>query len=122
MTARDAEAGFSLVEVMVALAILSVAAIALVGATETHIRRIVDLEYRAVAQLVAENRAAELAIGAIPPDDREDGVTMLGGEWRIRQRIDVTEDAAIAKVELRVVSADDGNGYARLVAFIDRER
>jgi len=118
---RGTDDGFSLIEAMVAMVILAVAGIALVGTTEAHIRRIADLESRAVAGLVAENRAAELAVGAVALDDAGDTIAMLGGSWRVRHEIDDTVDAVLAKVTISVTSEDDGRRYARYIAFVDRE-
>ena len=66
---RSGEAGFTLIESLVALAILAVSAISLLLATEAHVARIDGLESRALAQFAAENRLAEIELG-IEPDDR----------------------------------------------------
>ena len=63
---RRGDAGFTLVETLVALAVLAMAAMALLGATQAHIRNIAALEARAAAQWAAENHLAELVIGAKP--------------------------------------------------------
>ena len=57
------EAGFTLIEALVALAILAMSAVALLSATEAHVARIGDLEARALAQLAAENHLAEIELG-----------------------------------------------------------
>ena len=108
---RGTDDGFSLIEAMVAMVILAVAGIALVGTTEAHIRRIADLE----------NRAAELAVGAVALDEDGDGIAMLGGTWRVRHEIDDTDDPVLARVTISVTSEDDGRRYARYIAFVDRE-
>jgi len=118
---RGTDDGFSLIEAMVAMVILAVAGIALVGTTEAHIRRIADLENRAVAGFVAQNRAAELAVGAVALDEDGDGIAMLGGTWRVRHEIDDTDDPVLARVTISVTSEDDGRRYARYIAFVDRE-
>ena len=118
---RGTDDGFSLIEAMVAMVILAVAGIALVGTTEAHVRRIAALENRAVAGFVAENRAAELAVGAVALDAGGDSTPMLGGTWRIRHEIDDTDDPALARVTISVTSEDDGQRYARYITFVDRE-
>ena len=72
---RAPEAGFTLIETLVALAILAMSAMALLSATEAHIRTIAALETRAAAQWVAENHLAELSVGAKPDAD---AAPMLG--------------------------------------------
>ena len=118
---RGTEDGFSLVEAMVALVILALAGVALVGTSEAHIRRIAGLENRAVAALIAENRAAELAVGAVRPDATP-SVRMMGGVWRVEHEIGETDDPVLARMTIRVLSEADGRTYARYIAFIDRER
>ena len=117
---RGTDDGFSLIEAMVALVVLALAGVALVGTSEAHIRRIAELEDRAIAALVAENRAAELAVGAVRPDATE-RVPMMGGTWRVEHDIGETDDPALARITIRVRSEADSRTYARYIAFIDRE-
>ena len=117
---RGTEDGFSLIEAMVALVVLALAGVALVGTSEAHIRRIAGLESRAVATFVAENRAAELAVGAVRPDAAET-IRMMGGVWRVDHEIGETDDPALARVTIRVRSEADDRAHARYIAFLDRE-
>ena len=64
------DAGFTLIESLVALAILAVSAVSLLMATEAYVARIDGLESRALAQLAAENRLAEIELGADPDPTR----------------------------------------------------
>ena len=58
--------GFSLIEALVALAILAIAAAGLIRASEAHVDAVRGFEQRAAAQWVAENRLAELRlVGAV---------------------------------------------------------
>jgi general secretion pathway protein I len=63
MNRRRGEAGFTLVETLVALAVLAVSAVAILGATEAHVARVTALQDRAAAQWAAENRLAEAVLG-----------------------------------------------------------
>ena len=54
------EHGFSLIEALVALAVLAIATVGLVRAVESHVDSTRALERRAAAMWVAENRLAEL--------------------------------------------------------------
>jgi general secretion pathway protein I len=113
MTTRGAEAGFTLIETMVALAILAMSAIAFLAATETHIARISGLETRAGAQWVAENHLAELSLGLPATSTAE----MLGITYTITDVTTPTTDPDLQKIE---IAASDATGgvTARLVGFL----
>lgn len=112
-----ADAGFSLIEALVALVVLAVAGIALVGTTETHVQRIASLEDRATAQWIAENRMAELAAGLHPLVDAEGETGMLGATWPLRQSTRPTDDPELAEVEIAVRAPDGMAILARLTGF-----
>ncbi|WBY09406.1 type II secretion system minor pseudopilin GspI [Sphingomonas sp. 7/4-4] len=61
------EAGFSLIEALVALAVLAIAAVGLMRTVESHIDSTRGLERRTAAMWVAENRLAELEAKRPPP-------------------------------------------------------
>lgn len=118
MTAHD-EAGFSLIEAMVALAILAIAAVGLVRTVETHIDSTRAMERRAAAMWVAENRLAELEAGIAG----DDVAAMLGQRWRIATSRRATDDPAIERVRIDVFAADatgaDTSPLASLDGFLD---
>ncbi|MGL5010123.1 MAG: type II secretion system minor pseudopilin GspI, partial [Paracoccaceae bacterium] len=69
MTApRAPDAGFTLIETLVALAVLAISAVALLATTQAHITRIAGLEARAAATWAAENHLAEITLGLEPAD------------------------------------------------------
>lgn len=99
------EAGFSLIEALVALLVLAIASAGLVRAAEAHVDSIRSLERRAAAQLVAQNRMAELALpGALQGAAT---VEMLGERWAVRVAETPTDDPDLAKVSVAVASERD---------------
>ncbi len=60
---RSGEAGFTLIEALVAMAVLAMGAVSLLSATEGHIRRITELSDRVAARWAAEYRLSETRIG-----------------------------------------------------------
>jgi general secretion pathway protein I len=113
------DSGFSLIEALVALTILAFASIALLRAGEAHIVRIGDLEARAIAGWVAENRLAEIALAPDRGDTLARDVDMLGRSWRIEQALEPTDDPELARVTLQVHEAGGRGAVARLVGFAD---
>lgn len=113
---RSSDAGFTLIETLVALAVLAMSAVALLGATEAHIARIGDLETRAVAQWTAENMLAELTLGlepdlAPPP--------MLGVSLLLTAPQTATSDPDLTRVDITAADGRNGRIYGRLTGFID---
>lgn len=112
--ARNPEAGFTLIETLVALTVLATSAVALIGATQAHITRIAGLEQRAAAQWVAENAMAEAALGI---DLSPQPPPMLGYAFSLRAERSPTSDAAVEKVILTVEGAE-GAVMARVTGFV----
>lgn len=113
---RSADAGFTLIETLVALAILATSSVALLGATEAHIARIADLEARAAAQWAAENVLAELTLGQTPSDAPE---PMLGIGFMLAWSNEPTGDPDLARVDITAAEASNSQTYARLTGFLD---
>lgn len=113
---RSPEAGFTLIETLVALVILAMSAISLLGATEAHINRIAALENRAAAQWVLENYLAELTLGLQPAEAPE---AMNGAAFTVAANLVATQDPDLAQVDLIARGAPDGRDYNRLTGFLD---
>lgn len=113
---RSPEAGFTLIETLVALVILAMSAISLLGATEAHINRIAALENRAAAQWVLENYLAEMTLGLTPAPAPE---AMNGAAFTVAVNLVATQDPDLAQVDLTARGATDGRDYNRLTGFVD---
>ena len=113
---RAPDAGFTLIETLVALAVLATSAVALLGATEAHIARIADLQSRAAAQWAAENMLAELTLD-VPPDAAPEPV--MGIAFDMAATTTPTGDPDLARVEITATDAGSGRVYARLTGFLD---
>jgi len=113
----NGDAGFSLIEALVALAILAIASVGLVRTVETHIDSTRTVERRATAMWVAENRLAELQIGdpaaAIPQ------VEMLGQRWQVHVDRATTDDPELVRVRIRVAGVGSETPLATLDGFVD---
>lgn len=96
---RTADAGFTLIEALVAMAVLAVASSGLIRATEAHVDLIRGLQQRTVAGWVADNRLVELRLpGAALPSS----VDMLGQRWQVATTLTATDDPAVTAVILAV--------------------
>jgi general secretion pathway protein I len=112
MSRPDAN-GFSLIELLVALAVFSLAVMALINLAGENARAASALETRALASVVAENRAVEVsAAPAAPPVGVQAGEEEAGGRrWRWVRRVGPTPDPDVLRVDISVYE-----GEARSVA------
>lgn len=99
--------GFTLLEMVVALAIFALAGLALLrleGATLTQSARLAE---RAVGQTVARNLAVELLSDPADPSfGKATGqVVNAGKTWRWTRDVTRTGDARIARIDIAVVDA-----------------
>ncbi len=111
-----ADDGFSLIEALVALAVLAIATVGLIGAVEQHIDSTRAMELRSAAMWVAENRLAELGVGAAMGDR----VTMLDTDWTVAMTTRATDDPEIVRVTVAVTREGETSPMASLDGFLDR--
>ena len=119
-SARKArERGFTLIEMLVALAIFSLAALALLrlgGATATNSASLQD---QAIAQTVARNIAVETLTDPQPPAfgaSQGDAVN-AGRRWRWTRTVSRSPEARIQQIEILVQPEAGGPGRASLTIF-----
>ena len=115
---RRSTEGFSLIEALVALAILAIATVGLMRTVESHIDSTRGVERRTAAMWVAENRLAELEAKA-PATDQ---VEMLGEQWRIAVTRRGTDDPEIQRVRIEVFPMQESSPLASLDGFVDGRR
>lgn len=101
---RSATSGFTLIEMLVALAIFSLAALALLrleGATITSTSVLAD---RAIGQIVTRNLAVQVMTDLRAPTIGETtgSVVNAGRTWRWARLTKRTDDARIVRVDLAV--------------------
>ena len=111
------DTGFTLIESMVALVILGIAAVGIVQAIEAHVDRLYTLEQRAAAQWVAENALAEARLGAGAITQPQQA--MLGSQWNVATRLtpSADPDLLLATVEVRPLGSSEAMVTMR--GFVD---
>ncbi len=115
MTARrPSSAGFTLIEALIALAILAITAVSFLRATEANVARVSALETRSSALWVAQNRLAELTLGLPVPDGP---VPMLGQDFAVLVTPSATADPGLVQQNITVTLAGGGTG-ASLTGFV----
>ncbi len=118
---RRLHRGFTLVEVLVALAVLAIALAAVLRTMGQAIDATTTLRERNVALWVAQNRLAQHQMSRIfPAADTKDGEAEIGGEkWFWREQVSTTPEPRIRRIEISVRRfADSQNTQARLVGYL----
>ena len=113
-------AGFTLLEVLVALAVLAIALGAIIRAATQSITTATVLREETFAGLVAINQINQLLLDAKPwPDDgrRTGQVELAGRGWRWEARFTKTADPDLRQVAMTVRAAENGPELSRLIAF-----
>lgn len=107
--------GFTLIEMLVALAIFSLAALALLrleGATLTGTARLADTT---MAQIVARNLAVDILTSPQPPafGDDKGSVVNGGAIWHWTRSVKRSDDIRVAQITLKVAD-NAGHTLAQL--------
>ena len=112
---KSRQSGFTLIEIMVALLIVSVGVVAVMTATAKNVDVTVELERRTVASWVVSNRISEVRYlsetESVSVGNDSDTFSMGGYDWRVRTRIEETE---LDRVFLLTVEVHDDNEKSEL--------
>lgn len=114
-------AGFTIIEVLVAMAILAVAGVAVVRSTSQHINAISTVKDVTFSSWVAENRMVELQLdNKWPPSNNKKGkMEMAGREWYWRQKVEKVTDDKMRKVTVHVfANENDEESVYELMMFL----
>lgn len=117
-TKRTAQAGFTLIEVLVALAIVSVALAALSRAMGLTVGNQAALEERVFATWVAEDELVKLHIQASSREESKQQVTQLQRTWVTEMQTEDTLIPEIKKVTMQVTAEGQKTPSATLVTVI----
>ncbi len=99
--------GFTLIEMLVALAVFSLAALALLNLSGENTRSAARVETRTLGGVVAENLAVEAATLPVIGEGTTDGLVELAGRrWRWTRIVSPTGVAGLLRIEVRVRDAE----------------
>lgn len=115
----NSDAGFTLIEALIAMTVLAIGAVGLLGAVERHVGLADGQIDRVAARWAAENRLAELSLG-LPPD--ADRAVLLDRAWRVTEETQATADPDLVRVDVSVFRPDAAPGadpLVRLTGFMD---
>lgn len=99
--------GFTLVEVMAALAIFAMAALAGVAAATNHLNDLAYMEERTMARYAAANALARLSLSDDPREMKKGVETVANKEWHWTVTFTETVTADVSYVEVTVHPSED---------------
>ena len=118
--------GFTLIEIMVALAIFTVVSVTLIRTSSLSVRQSGQLLDRTTAWSLAENemtriRLLERSDETFPAAGTDRRVIELSrGSWEIETRIETTENEFVRRVTVSAFRSERTVPDARLVGFVGR--
>ena len=117
-SADPGEAGFTLIEMLVALAIFSLAALALLRLEGATVSTTALLREQAIAQIVARNLAVEALTDPVPPalGDLRGVAVNAGRNWSWTRYTGLSPEPRIQQIRIEV-SSDRGPEAATLTLF-----
>lgn len=120
VSANADQAGFTLVEILVALAILVIGLAAVLRVAGQSIETTAALRDRAQALWIAQDRISQHRLARDwPATDSFTGRVDFGGrEWRWREQVAATPLAKFRRIDVEVRLREDGQVLARVVGYL----
>lgn len=115
--------GFTLLEVLIALALLAILMAGLIKITADNTQNLWYLENKTLAAIVAANHAVELRLGKETPESLDGWDSMAGRRWYWQAKRDVMQamDQGIRLYRIEVFLEGDKSPYAGMTAFVSRQ-
>lgn len=112
---RNDDHGFTLIEMLVALAVFSIAALALLRLDIYAVATTADISERSIAELVAANATALAETDpGVPPRGRSSEVIRNGGRaFAVQRTVTPTPDARLVRIDIAVAGTSPAGRAAR---------
>ena len=119
---RSAQRGFTLIEVLAALVIVSLGMLGVIQAVSQTASNSVYLRDKTLAHWIAMNRLTEVRLAQTAPsvDKTSDELDYAGRRWRWTMDVQDTGITSMRRIDVRVSLAeaeDDGSALAMLTGF-----
>jgi general secretion pathway protein I len=119
------KSGFTLIEVMLAMAVFAVAGVALLGVADNNYRHISHLEEQMFANWVASNQLVEVSLDKTwpPKNNRKGKVEMAGRTWHWQQKVVKTANKEMRGLTMEVrLDEDDELVTASLMTYLAQDK
>lgn len=113
-------AGFTLLEVMIALAVFAISAIALLSQSNQGINQTTYLQEKTYALWIAENTLTELHLKNDWPalGDNNQRIHQFNRQWLVNTSITGTAEKSLRRIEVEVSLADTHSPLSSLRSYI----
>lgn len=120
MKISPSETGFTLLEMLVALSVFAIAALALARLDSFAIATAASLDERSMAILVARNEAALAATdpGPVVRGSTASSVTNGGRRFQVRRTVAPTDDRRLVRID--IVALEQGSGTRSAMTLVKR--
>lgn len=105
-------AGFTLIEVMIALTVFVAIATTMSRTSSQSVGGLLTLQDTTLASFVAENRLTELRLSGLPAvGENNDEAGMAGREWRVHTKVEKTDFPDTNRVTVSVADISSKDNY-----------
>ncbi len=114
------QAGFTLIEVMVALAIVALSLSAVVASVSQMVQAATAVQERTYASWIAQNKISAIRLSNVTPEvsETDDQVTFASVEWALRTTISETGVENLYRVDVAVSYAGTEQVVRTVTGFI----
>lgn len=116
--------GFTLIEVLLAMSIFSIAGIALLSTADTHLNNLSILEKKTYADWIASDQLVEANLDSTwPPKNNEKGqVELASHTWFWTQKVIKTTDKDMRAIVVEVkFNEDDEHALASFMTYLSHD-
>lgn len=122
---RTKKSGFTLLEVMLAMAVFAVAGVSLLGVADNNYRHISHLEEQMFANWVASNQLVEASLDKTwpPKNNRKGKVDMAGRTWYWQQKVVETTNKEMRALTMEVrLDEDEELVTASMMTYLAQDK
>ncbi len=110
--------GFTLLEILIALAILAILMTGLLKIAADNTRNLWHIENKTIAAIVVANHAAQLRLAKDKPEQDDGWETQAGRRWYWQTQRQVTTTLGLWRYRIPVYLEGDKEPYTELIGFI----